>query len=94
MKDLHLIILGMQVTEKGTALTEKQNKYLFKVAPTANKIEIKRAVEQLYKVSVKSVNTQQYEGKLKRNRRFQQGQRSDWKRAIVTLKEGSKIELA
>jgi large subunit ribosomal protein L23 len=94
MKDLDTIIREMQVTEKGTGLKEKQNKYIFRVHPEANKIEIKRAVEKMFKVTVTRVNTMNYLGKEKRSRRMGYGKKSDWKRAVVTLKAGSKIELA
>jgi large subunit ribosomal protein L23 len=84
----------MQATEKGTVRAEKQNQYFFEVDPDANKPEIKRAVEVLYGVKVDAVNTMQYRGKKKRVRTIRYGRRADWKRAIVTLKEGSKIEMA
>lgn len=77
-------------TEKGTDL-EENNQYLFQVARSANKIEIKKAIEEIYKVKVDSVNTCIVRGKLKRVRR-EQGSTTPWKKAIVTLKEGSKIE--
>lgn len=93
MKDFRLIVEKIQITEKGARLAEKENKYFFLVAPSANKIEIKRAVEKLYKVSVDKVNTVNYGGKLKRERTMTYGSTGDWKRAIVTLAEGSKIEL-
>ena len=92
MKEAGLVIRKMQLTEKATALAEK-NKYFFEVAPDANKIDVKRAVEELYKVSVASVNTMKYAGKRKRERSLQYGRRSDWKRAVVTLKEGDSIDL-
>jgi large subunit ribosomal protein L23 len=88
------VIHRIQITEKGSALLEKGHKYFFEVAPWANKIEIRRAVEKLFKVSVAKVNTMRYEGKLKRERTAHYGRKPDWKRAVVTLKEGSKIELA
>jgi large subunit ribosomal protein L23 len=93
MKDLNSIIKKIQITEKGTALTEKNNKYFFRVDPAANKIEIKQAVEKFFKVSVAQVNTMRYTGKMKRNRSWRMGRKTDWKRAVVTLKEGSKIEM-
>ena len=93
MKDSGTIIKGLQVTEKSNSLAETQNKYFFDVAPDANKIEIKKAVEKAFKVSVASVNTSNYRGKKKRERTMQYGKRPDWKRAVVTLKEGSKIDL-
>jgi large subunit ribosomal protein L23 len=70
-----------------------QNKYLFEVDRSANKIEIKRAVEDFFKVKVLKVHTMNYEGKLRRQRSFKYGRRNDWKRAIVTLRSGDKIEL-
>lgn len=93
MRAAELIVKRLDLTEKGAALTEKQNQYLFEVARDANKIEIKRAVEQLFKVGVVKVNTLTRAGKAKRNRRGGIGFRPDWKRAIVTLKEGDKIDL-
>ncbi|MDP6522921.1 MAG: 50S ribosomal protein L23 [Kiritimatiellia bacterium] len=93
MKDPRQVIHELQVTEKGTAQQELNNKYFFKVAPGANKIEIKHAVEQMFAVSVAKVNTMKYEGKRKRERTVRYGKRADWKRAVVTLREGSKIDL-
>lgn len=93
MRAAELIIKRLDLTEKGSVLTEKQNQYLFEVARDANKIEIKRAVEQLFKVGVVKVNTLTRTGKAKRNRRGGIGFRPDWKRAIVTLKDGDKIDL-
>ena len=93
MKNPGVIIRAVQLTEKGNALAETQNKYFFKVNRSANKMEIKRAVEDLFKVSVASVNTMNFKGKRKRERTVRYGRRSDWKRAVVTLREGSKIDL-
>ena len=85
------IIKRVQVTEKGTQLATG-NQYLLEVAPGANKIEIRTAVEKAFGVHVLAVNTQNYSGRKRvlRNRRVVQG--SDWKRAIVTLREGERIE--
>ena len=83
------IIKSLVRTEKST-LYEPQGKYLFLVNNSANKIQIKRAVEEIYKVKVKDVNTSVSHGKMKRVR-YQIGKTSDYKKAIVTLKEG-KIE--
>ena len=93
MKDLFDIIETASLTEKASLLSEKQNKYVFRVSPKANKIEIKRAVEQLFNKKVVSVNTANYEGKKKRERRADFGRKPHWKKAIVTLKEGDKIDL-
>lgn len=86
------VILKPIITEKSTGLQERQSKYSFKVAPDANKEEIKQAIEAIFKVKVKKVNTMNLPGKRKRVR-FKVGYTSSWKKAIVTLKEGEKIEL-
>lgn len=93
MKQPHTIIKRVELTEKGARLSEKENKYLFRVDTESNKSDIKGAVETLFKVKVTKVNTLNREGKAKRNRRQQVGYRADWKRAVVTLKEGDKIDL-
>ena len=85
------ILIRPIVTEKSTALME-QGKYTFRVPLAATKIQIRQAVEQIVKVKVQAVNTMRYEGKLKRMGRTQ-GRRSDWKKAVVTLKPGEAIEL-
>ncbi len=93
MKDPRVVIQEMLLTEKGTGMTEKQNKYLFRVHPDSNKIEIKNAVQKIFNVRVTGVNTMNRSGKSKRLRTMNYGKTSCWKRAIVTLKEGDKIEL-
>ena len=93
MKDPASIIYDVQLTEKGSGLSERQNKYFFRVARSANKIEIGKAVEALFRVNVVAVNTMNMLGKKKRVRSQAYGKRPDWKRAVVTLKEGSKIDL-
>jgi large subunit ribosomal protein L23 len=93
MNEPYDLIQNASLTEKATLLSEKQNKYVFRVAPRANKIEIKRAIEQLFKKKVVDVNTCNYAGKKKRERRADYGRKSHWKKAIVTLAEGEKIEL-
>ena len=85
------ILIRPIVTEKSTALME-QGKYTFRVPLAATKIQIRQAVEQIFKVKVQAVNTMRYEGKLKRMGRTQR-RRSDWKKAVVTLKPGEAIEL-
>jgi large subunit ribosomal protein L23 len=92
MKDPHDIVKGMIRTEKGANLLPL-NKYLFWVDKSSNKIEIKKAVEDIYKVKVDGVNTVMMRGKSKRVR-YAMGKTPDWKKAIVTLKEGSKIDIA
>jgi large subunit ribosomal protein L23 len=71
---------------------EELNTVAFKVRPDANKVEIRTAVESVFNVKVTAVRTSSYEGKLKRMGRFQ-GRRSDWKKAVVTLAAGHKIDL-
>jgi large subunit ribosomal protein L23 len=78
------------VTEKGAALKEAERTMCFEVAPEANKVQIRAAVERLFKVKVESVRTVSNTGKLRRRGRFS-GFRSDWKKAYVKLKEGQKV---
>jgi large subunit ribosomal protein L23 len=87
------IIQTASLTEKATLMGEKQNKYVFRVAPRANKIQIKHAIEKLFNKTVVAVNTANYAGKKKRERRADFGRKPHWKKAIVTLKEGEKIDL-
>ena len=94
--DPRSIIREVLITEKGTMLREARQQYFFEVARTANKIEIKRAIESIFldpqgqRVNVVTVRTMQVRGKVKRQGRWA-GRRSDWKKAIVTLKPGQKI---
>lgn len=83
------IIRRPLITEKGSLLRE-QNKYIFEVDMRANKIEIRKAIEKIYSVKVIKVNTLVQHGKLRRVRTAQ-GRTSDFKKAIVTLKEGELI---
>lgn len=92
MSNSYNVIRRMMRTEKGTE-AEPIGKYIFIVDSRANKIDVKAAVEEIYKVKVKDVNTMVVSGKLKRVR-FEQGKTPDWKKAIVTLKKGEKIQLA
>jgi len=92
MKNLYDVLVGPLLTEKGAAMKENENKVLFRVARQANKIEIKQAVEEIFKVKVDRVSTINCKGKKKRMGRYE-GRRSDWKKAIVTLKEGEKLEI-
>ena len=91
MRPYSKVIIRPLLTEKNAVLKEALNRVAFEVAPDANKIEIKRAVEEAFQVSVKAVNVLNVRGKLKRLGR-NMGRRRDWKKAIVTLKEGSTIE--
>lgn len=85
------IILKPLVSEKSYGLI-KHNKYTFAVHPKAKKIEIRKAVEEIFKVNVTAVNTLSVKGKPKKQGRTS-GRRSNWKKAVVTLKEGDKIEI-
>jgi large subunit ribosomal protein L23 len=87
------IIKTARLTEKGTRQGEKYNQYTVVADPRANKLQIKRAVEELFNVKVLRVNTMNVRGKLRRQRTLQAGKDGDWKKAIVTLKAGDKIVL-
>jgi large subunit ribosomal protein L23 len=87
------VIKTVRLTEKGTRQGEKLNQYTVKADPRANKAEIRQAVQELFKVKVIKVNTLNVHGKLRRQRTPQAGKAPDWKKAIVTLKEGDKIVL-
>ena len=93
MNEPYDIIDTVRLTEKATLLAERENKYVFRVRPHANKTQIKAAIEKLFKKSVVAVNTCNYAGKKKRERRADFGRKAHWKKAIVTLAEGEKIEL-
>ncbi len=93
-REAYDIIQTVRLTEKATLLSETQNKYVFRVSPSANKGQIKEAVQKLFKKTVIAVNTCNYAGKKKRERTASYGRKPHWKKAIVTLKEGDKIELA
>ena len=88
------IIKNVHLTEKATILSEKGNQYVFRVRPTANKVQIRQAIEKLFKKKVLKVNTVNVGGKYKRGRTQHPGRTSDWKKAIVTLAPGDKIEIA
>ncbi|HWL51268.1 MAG TPA: 50S ribosomal protein L23 [Chthoniobacteraceae bacterium] len=94
MNEPHELIDTIALTEKATLLTEKHNQYVFRVVPRANKLQIKEAVEKLFGKKVVRVNTANYAGKKRRERRADYGRTAHWKKAIVTLAEGETIELA
>ena len=87
MKNLNEVLKGPCLTEKATLLQEVDGKVVFKVHPKANKIDVKRAVEQMFKVKVQNVHTANVQGKKKRVGRYI-GRTSNWKKAYVTLAEG------
>jgi large subunit ribosomal protein L23 len=92
MKSVYDILRTPIITEKGAILQASQNKYIFQVATDANKIEVKKAVEEIYNVKVTKVNLMNIRGKLKRVRSAY-GRTAAWKKAIVTLKAGNSIDL-
>ncbi len=87
---VHDVIKRPLVTEKGHAKKEEERTLCFEVAPDANKIQIKSAVERLFKLKVEAVRTSNFEGKIRRRGRFA-GYRSDWKKAYVKLRPGQKM---
>jgi large subunit ribosomal protein L23 len=88
--NIHEIIQGPLITEKAATQKDDHRTLSFRVASSANKTEIKKAVEKLFGVKVASVRTSSVGGKLKRYGRFE-GRRPDWKKAFVTLREGEKM---
>jgi len=90
-KDAHQIIKRPLITEKSTRLKEEGNQIAFVVDPAAGKVEIRQAIEKLFKVKVLRVHTMNLSGKRKRMGRYM-GWKSDWKKAIVTLRQGDRIE--
>jgi len=92
VKTAHDIIYQAIISEKGTILRDAHNRYVFKVHVQANKIEIKKAIETAFTVKVLDVKTMNVKGKSKRLGRYE-GKRSDWKKALVKLKEGDSIDI-
>jgi large subunit ribosomal protein L23 len=87
------IIKTVRLTEKGTRQSEKYNQYTIVADRLATKPQIRQAVQELFKVKVTKINTLNVRGKLRRQRTIQAGRASNWKKAIMTLKEGDKIVL-
>ncbi len=93
MKNARDVIIRPLISEKSSDLME-ENKYTFVVSGKANKIQIKHALEEIFGVKVKAVNTANFKGKRKRLGRYPMGKQPSWKKAVITLAEGSKpIEL-
>ena len=90
---LYQVLLGPHMSEKAAISAENNNSVVFKVAGDATKLEIKKAVEQLFKVNVTNVRTLNVKGKAKRNR-FGVSKKPDWKKAYVGLKQGQDIDFA
>jgi len=89
-QDLMTVILEPHVSEKSSIVADKNNQFVFKVAPAANKTDIKDAVEMLFDVKVSGVTVLNVNGKVKRNR-FGEGRRKSWRKAYVTLEQGQDI---
>jgi len=87
------IIKTIRITEKSTLQADKHNQYTVVADRRATAPQIKRAVQELFKVKVQRVNTLNVQGKARRQNTAAAGRTSDWKKAIITLKEGEKIEL-
>lgn len=87
---IHEVIRRPLVTEKGVAKKETERTLCFEVAPAANKVQVKAAVERMFKVKVEEVRTSNLEGKMRRRGRFT-GHRPDWKKAYVKLRAGQKM---
>jgi large subunit ribosomal protein L23 len=90
MKSPYQIIRKPVITEKGLAVKENEGTLVFQVAPDATKVEIKQAVQSIFKVKVDSVRTANFPGKERRRGKFA-GHRPDWKKAYVKLKSGEKM---
>ncbi|MCX5784717.1 MAG: 50S ribosomal protein L23 [Elusimicrobia bacterium] len=91
-RDFTDVLITPILSEKSMMLKDKENRYSFRVNPLANKVEIKKAVEALFKVKVEAVRTANMPGKMHRVGRSE-GKRSDWKKAVVTVKTGQKIDM-
>jgi large subunit ribosomal protein L23 len=87
------VLVGPHISEKAAIVADENNQYVFKVAVDATKTEIKRSVEQLFKVEVTDVNTLKVKGKVKRNR-FGYSTKPTWKKAYVKLAQGQDIDFA
>jgi len=91
MNDPHDVLLAPVITEKGTSERER-SRYIFKVRPSSTKVDVKNAVQKVFKVKVKDVNTVNVRGKVRGAIRGRFGSTSSWKKAYVTLEPGQKIE--
>ncbi len=91
MKEIYGCIRRPVVTEKSNLMKDEAGKVVFEVDQRANKVEIKNAVQQLFNVTVEEVNVMNFQGKRKRTGRII-AKKQDWKKAVITLKKGDKIE--
>jgi large subunit ribosomal protein L23 len=87
------VLMGPHVSEKAAIVADSNNQYVFKVAPDATKNEIRKSVEQLFKVSVEDVQTLKVKGKMKRNR-YGYSTKPTWKKAYVRIAQGQDIDFA
>ncbi len=92
MKDVYQVIRNIRLSEKATVLGELNNEYVFEVDPKANKLDIKLAVTTIFGKKVTAVRTCNYDGKARR-RGAQKGRTNHWKKAVVRLADGEKIDL-
>lgn len=90
---IYKILLGPHVSEKAAISAEGGNQVVFKIAPDATKLEVKKAIEQLFKVKVLGVQTLNVKGKVKRNK-FGAARKPNWKKAYVRLEQGQDIDFA
>lgn len=93
MKDIYQIIKNVRLSEKATLLQEVNNEVTLEVDRRANKLEIKKAVEQIFGKKVVGVRTANQAGKQRRKRRADAGRTSQWKKAVVRLQEGESLDL-
>lgn len=93
MKDIYQVIKNVRLSEKASLLQERNNEVVFEVDPAANKLEIKQAVETIFDKKVVAVRTANYDGKLRRKRRADQGRTARYKKAIVRLADGQSLDL-
>jgi large subunit ribosomal protein L23 len=93
MKDPYQIIRNIRLSEKAALAGEQNNEYVFEVEPKANKLEIAHAVKIIFGKKVSQVRTCNYDGKARRKRTAQAGRTSSWKKAVVRLAAGEKIDL-
>lgn len=93
MEHLEDLLIEPLVSEESWRIQEDNNMYTFRVHPQANKLQIRQAVEEIFKVRVVSVRTMNLRGKPRRQRFYQEGRTPRWKKAIVRLAEGDQIEI-
>ena len=93
MKDIYQVIKNVRLSEKASMLQERNNEVVLEVDRSANKLEIKQAVQTIFNKKVLAVRTANYDGKLRRKRRADQGRTPSFKKAIVRLADGESLEL-